>query len=219
MDPSANTARTKPAEDLAPCSSANATVATSVAPKIEPIPAKTTESTTMPPAARMLPRGTSGSRRTTGGSVACCANSSMPPVSRAIVGIHRPAVGATLVASTVATMGPTTNTNSSSAASSEYAVWMACGSRSTCVQRARTSAPTEPMLDPVTMAAANSSQGLASTRSATISPTRPTAATPIAGRITRACPCRSTSRASSGAQIECTITYTAVICPARPYEP
>ena len=80
------------------------------------------------------------------------------------MGTQRPAVGATAVASSVATTGPTTKTSSSSADSSEYAVWMAPGSPSRCVQRARTNAPTAPMLEPVTTAAAYSHQASRSER-------------------------------------------------------
>ena len=52
-----------------------------------------------------------------------------------------PADGATRVASTVASAGPTTNTSSSSAASSEYAVCRRRTSCTACVQRARTIDP------------------------------------------------------------------------------
>ncbi len=127
-------------------------VVTSVAPNTRPIATKMTASTIMP-VDRMAERClTPASGTTTGGSVARWDRNHSPPTTAATRGTTSPADGDTLVASTVASTGPTTNTSSSSADSSEYAVCRRRASGTTCVQRARTIEPYDPCVAPETAA-------------------------------------------------------------------
>ena len=217
-DPAANTARISPAIDLRPSSSANATVATSVAPKIAPIARNTPMSSTMPGAARI--DGPPASWRGVGGGcVRRCSRNHVPPTTVATSGTTMPAVGVTPVASRVAAAGPMMKTSSSSAASSEYAVCSAFESpRSTYVHRARTSEPNCP-LTPATTAVTYRTGSGASATSATMSATIPVAQVASAGNIARAWPYRSTARAISGAVIAEETISTADTRPAIAYDP
>ncbi len=102
--------------------------------------------------ARRVTPGTRTGRGLGTGSVARCPRNQYPPMSIPTTGTTRPAVGVTPVASVVASTGPTMNTTSSSADSSEYAVCSSRASATTADHRARTRAPKLPIVAPVTTA-------------------------------------------------------------------
>ena len=115
--PSAHRARSGPAADLLPCSSANATVMTSAPPNIRPSATQTTVS-----GARV--RQGSGTRGPAARSTGCAggsvprwaANARLPPTPATTVAAM-PATGSTRVASRVTRIGPTMKTDSSTTAS------------------------------------------------------------------------------------------------------
>ena len=154
-----------------------------------------------------------------GGSVARCDISQNPPESARTRAKIMPATGLTLAESTVARIGPIINTTSSSVASIENAVCNCAGLFTATVQRERTIEPSEPEVAPDIAVNTYKYATGACNAAATIKPNKLVEDTETSGIITRACPKRSTKRATNGAQTANAIMLVAATWPANVYEP
>ena len=146
-----------------------------------------------------------------GGSVARCDNSQNPPEIARINAKTMPATGLTLA--------ERMNTTSSSVASIENAVCNCAGFFTATVHLERTIEPSEPEVAPEIAVKTYRYTTGACIAAATINPNKLVADTVTSGIITRACPKRSTKRATNGAQIANAIIFVAPTWPANVYEP
>src|SRR5690625_2414101 len=95
---------------------------TSEAPKIVPRHKKTATTVSIPWEVKTVPRVGSPSEPNAGGSVVRWAKNANPPPPANRIATPSPISGLSWVAKNVANTGPTTNTNSSTTDSQEYAV-------------------------------------------------------------------------------------------------
>ena len=198
-----------------PWALAKATVEMSSAPNIDPRPIAM-NAVAITPAGTRNPRPAVPTLRT-GGSVRRSRSSKVSPMTFATTATTRPDAGCTAYAMAVAKAGPATKSTSSSAPSSEKAVWICSSESRMCDQRARVSDPRGPETEEMPAPSHSSHSGpriIAVATSSTIPATKRTAK----GIMAR-WPLRSMSLAVGSVWSAHTATPTAATRPAISHLP